>query len=181
MMKRIFKSVAIWIVVGEALMAFVLWCMGFRITYAPEIDNNWDAISAVAEWAGVIIGAIIVPFAVVRLQHKWDSNKEEIALSNLVTIDQLKEFEQRFAPLLDNQKQESDKAPLTIKPELSMREQQLLQFLSVSMGASRNEISEQLGLSVASAQHLIKRLLDEGKIEACGAQRSRIYKVSRKQ
>ena len=176
MMKRIFKSIAIWIVVGEALIAFVLWCMGFRITYAPEIDNNWDAISAVAEWAGVIIGAIIVPFAVVRLQHK-----EEIALSNLVTIDQLKEFEQRFAPLLDNQKQESDKAPLTIKPELSMREQQLLQFLSVSMGASRNEISEQLGLSVASAQHLIKRLLDEGKIEACGAQRSRIYKVSRKQ
>lgn len=52
-MKRIFKSVAIWIVVGEALIAFVLWCMGFRITYAPELDNNWDAISAVAEWAGV--------------------------------------------------------------------------------------------------------------------------------
>ena len=181
MMKRIFKSVAIWIVVGEALIAFVLWCMGFRITYAPELDNNWDAISAVAEWAGVIIGAIIVPFAVVWLQHKWDSNKEEIALSNLVTIDQLKEFEQRFAPLLNNQKQEGDESTLTIKPELSMREQQLLQFLSVSMGASRNEISEQLGLSVASTQHLIKRLLDEGKIEAFGAQRSRIYKVSRKQ
>ena len=56
-MKRIFKSVAIWIVVGEALIAFVLWCMGFRITYAPELDNNWDAISAVAEWAGVVVGA----------------------------------------------------------------------------------------------------------------------------
>ena len=170
-MKRIFKSVAIWIVVGEALIAFVLWCMGFRITYAPELDNNWDAISAV--------GAIIVPLVVVCLQHKWESNKEEIALSNLVTIDQLREFEQKIAPLL--KEQESDKAPLTIKPELSMREQQLLQFLSVSMGASRNEISEQLGLSGASTQHLIKRLLEEEKIEACGAPRSRIYKVSRKQ
>ena len=180
-MKRIFKSVAIWIVVGEALIAFVLWCMGFRITYAPELDNNWDAISAVAEWAGVVVGAIIVPLVVVCLQHKWESNKEEIALSNLVTIDQLKEFEQRFAPLLNNQKQEGDESPLTIKPELSMREQQLLQFLSVSMGASRNEISEQLGLSGASTQHLIKRLLEEEKIEACGAPRSRIYKVSRKQ
>ena len=178
-MKRIFKSTVTWIVFGEVLIAFVMWCMGFRITYAPELDNNWDAISAVAEWAGVIIGAIIVPFAVVWLQHKWDSNKEEIALSNLVTIDQLREFEQKIAPLL--KEQESDKAPLTIKPELSMREQQLLQFLSVSMGARRNEISEQLGLSVASTQHLIKRLLDEGKIEACGTQRSRIYKVSRKQ
>ena len=164
MMKRIFKSVAIWIVVGEALIAFVLWCMGFRITYAPELDNNWDAISAVAEWAGVVVGAIIVPLVVVCLQHKWESNKEEIALSNLVTIDQLREFEQKIAPLL--KEQESDKAPLTIKPELSMREQQLLQFLSVSMGASRNEISEQLGLSGASTQHLIKRLLEEEKIEA---------------
>ena len=98
-MKRIFKSVAIWIVVGEALIAFVLWCMGFRITYAPELDNNWDAISAVAEWAGVVVGAIIVPLVVVCLQHKWESNKEEIALSNLVTIDQLREFEQKIAPL----------------------------------------------------------------------------------
>ena len=73
-MKRIFKSTVTWIVFGEVLIAFVMWCMGFRITYAPELDNNWDAISAVAEWAGVIIGAIIVPFAVVWLQHKWDSN-----------------------------------------------------------------------------------------------------------
>lgn len=180
-MKRVFKSVVIWVVGGELLIVLAMWYMGFRITYAPELDNNWDAISAVAEWAGVIVGAIIVPLVVVLLQHKWDSNKEEIALSNLVTIDQLKEFEQKFAPLLNEQEQESDKVPLTIKPELSMREQQLLQFLSVSMGANRNEISEQLGLSVASTQRLIKRLLEEGKIEACGTQRSLVYKVARKQ
>ena len=104
----------------------------------PELDNNWDAISAVAEWAGVIVGAIIVPL-VVWLQHKWDSNKEEIALSNLVTIDQLKEFEQKFAPLLNEQEQESDKALRTIKPELPMREQQLLQFLAVSMGGGKQK------------------------------------------
>ena len=165
---------------GDTVMARITPCLeNGKTAYAPELDNNWDAISAVAEWAGVVVGAIIVPLVVVCLQHKWESNKEEIALSNLVTIDQLREFEQKIAPLL--KEQESDKAPLTIKPELSMREQQLLQFLSVSMGASRNEISEQLGLSGASTQHLIKRLLEEEKIEACGAPRSRIYKVSRKQ
>lgn len=180
-MKRSFKSAAAWIIIIELLTAIVMWCFGFRITYAPDLDNNWDAISAVAEWAGVIVGAIIVPLVVVWLQHKWDSNKEEIALSNLVTIDQLNEFEQRFTPLLNNQAQTGDIVPPTIKPEISMREQQLLQFLSVSMGASRNEISEQLGLSIASTQHLIKRLLEAGKIEAHGTPRSRIYKVSRKQ
>ena len=180
-MKRIFKSVVTWIVVGELLIALAAWCTGFRITYAPELDNNWDAISAVAAWAGVIVGAIIVPLVVAWLQHKWESNKEEIALSNLITIDQLKEFEQKFAPLLNEQEQNGDTTPLTIKPELSMREQQLLQFLSVNMGANRNEISEQLGLSAASTQRLIKRLIEKGEIEACGMQRSRIYKVSRKQ
>ena len=70
-MKRIFKSVVTWIVVGELLIALAAWCTGFRITYAPELDNNWDAISAVAAWAGVIVGAIIVPLVVAWLQHKW--------------------------------------------------------------------------------------------------------------
>ena len=35
-MKRIFKSVVTWIVFGELLIAFVMWCMGFRITYTIE-------------------------------------------------------------------------------------------------------------------------------------------------
>ena len=139
-----------------------------NIFFVPE-NARWSAIAAAAHTPE--IGTVI--------DDAMRSNKEEIALSNLVTIDQLREFEQKIAPLL--KEQESDKAPLTIKPELSMREQQLLQFLSVSMGASRNEISEQLGLSGVSTQHLIKRLLEEEKIEACGAPRSRIYKVSRKQ
>ena len=93
----------------------------------------------------------------------------------------MKEFEQRFAPLLDKQVQESNDDPLTFKPELSLYEQQLVQFLSVNMGASLNEISEQLGLSITSTKNLIKRLLETGKIEVCGTPRSRVYKVSRKQ
>ena len=35
-MKRIFKNVVTWIVFGELLIAFVMWCMGFRITYPIE-------------------------------------------------------------------------------------------------------------------------------------------------
>lgn len=180
-MKRILKSALFWVVVGELAIALIMWCMGFRITYAPELDSNWDAISAIADWAGVIVGAVIVPLLVLWLQHKWDSDKKEIARSNLVTSDQLKAFEQRFAPLLNEQAQESNKAPLAFETESSLHEQQLLQFLSINMGANRNEISEHLELSIATTQHLIKRLLEAGKIEACGTPRARIYKVSKKQ
>ena len=101
MMKKLLKSAVFWVVVGELTIVLIMWLMGFRITYEPELDNNWEAMSAIADWAGVIVGAIIIPLLALWLQHKWDSNKEEIALSNLVTLDQLKEFEQRFAPLLD--------------------------------------------------------------------------------
>ena len=179
-MKRALKSALFWVVVGELAIALIMWRMGFRITYAPELDSNWEAISAIADWAGVIVGAIIVPLLVLWIQHKWDSDKKEIARSNLVTSDQLKAFEQRFAPLLE-QAQENDKAPLAFETESSLHEQQLLQFLSISMGANRNEISKQLGLSIATTQRLIKRLLEVGKIEACGTPRARIYKVSKKQ
>lgn len=38
--------------------------MGFRITYAPELENNWDAISAFAAWIGAIGTLAAVWFAI---------------------------------------------------------------------------------------------------------------------
>lgn len=32
----------------------ILFFCGFRITYAPELENSWNAISAVAAWAGAL-------------------------------------------------------------------------------------------------------------------------------
>lgn len=52
MMKRILKSAMFWVIVGELAIALIMWLMGFRITYAPELDNNWDAISAIAVGLG---------------------------------------------------------------------------------------------------------------------------------
>lgn len=36
------------------LVGFVMFLFGWRITYAPELENSWDAISAVASWVGAI-------------------------------------------------------------------------------------------------------------------------------
>ena len=38
----------------------VAFLLGFRITYAPELENSWDAISAIASWAEVIVAIISV-------------------------------------------------------------------------------------------------------------------------
>ena len=46
-------------VLGIALLLGFLYHKDFRITYAPELENSWDAISACAAWAGAI-GTIAV-------------------------------------------------------------------------------------------------------------------------
>lgn len=54
--------VSIWVptaLVALVAILFLLgYLMGFRITYTPELENSWDAISAVATWAGVFVSAI---------------------------------------------------------------------------------------------------------------------------
>ena len=41
-----------------------MYLLGFRITYNPELDNNWDAIAAIGTWCAAIISGIAVVFAV---------------------------------------------------------------------------------------------------------------------
>ena len=63
-MKRIFRSSLFWIVIIVIVAVIVLALLGFKITYAPTLDNNWDAISAVAGWVGAI-ATICIPIVVV--------------------------------------------------------------------------------------------------------------------
>ena len=46
-------------IVGVLVPIAFFYLCGFRITYAPALENSWNAISAVAAWAGAI-GTIAV-------------------------------------------------------------------------------------------------------------------------
>ena len=172
-MKSLLYNSTVRIVIVELLVIFLSWCVGFRITYAPELENNWDAISAVGEW----VGAIIIPFVVLWLQHRWESNKSDIALSNLVTLEQLNEFERKFAPLLNETSDDKKGDTSATKSNLSLHEKQLLQFLAISMGANIREIALRMGLSTPTVQRLLHKMIQEGKIIAYGTSRGRVYKA----
>lgn len=43
-----------------AVVAFVMELFGWRFTYAPKLENDWDAISAVATWTGTIVAVVSV-------------------------------------------------------------------------------------------------------------------------
>ena len=78
-MKKISQSASTWIVLLIFAICAVLYFFGFRITYAPTLENSWDAISACAGWAGVVASAIAV-FVAIGIPKKIAEQQNKIAL-----------------------------------------------------------------------------------------------------
>lgn len=74
-----------WLIVAEIIVLIAGLLLGFKITYAPFLENDWDAIAACASWVGVVtsLGAILVA---IRIPKVIADRQDKIAL-----------FEKRFA------------------------------------------------------------------------------------
>lgn len=57
----------------------MLYRIGFRITYAPELENSWEAVSAVATCVGVLASFMAIWFAV-QVPKKIAEQQNKIAL-----------------------------------------------------------------------------------------------------
>lgn len=68
-MKKITRSPTTWIILSICVIVIVLYFCGFRITYAPDLENSWDAISACASWFGAIMsaGALFVAISIPKI------------------------------------------------------------------------------------------------------------------
>lgn len=88
-MGRWFPLILALLIIG--LIFTVGFLFGFRITYAPELKNDWEAISGVATWAEVIVAiiSVIASFMAVwyaiQVPQKIAERQDRIAL-----------FEKRF-------------------------------------------------------------------------------------
>lgn len=51
------------------LFFILLYLVGFRITYSPRLENSWEAISAIADWAGVI-ATILVAYVLYKKEKE---------------------------------------------------------------------------------------------------------------
>ncbi len=67
------------ILLAEFFVAVLLWLFGFRITYAPSLENSWDAISACAAWAGVVTSFVAIIVAI-QIPRKIADRQNKIAL-----------------------------------------------------------------------------------------------------
>ena len=77
-MKKFVKSRWFSLAVAAVVLLVIVvagFFFGFRITYAPELENSWNAISAMASWVGTI-GTVSAIFAAI-----WVANRQnKIAL-----------------------------------------------------------------------------------------------------
>lgn len=67
------------IVTVMAVLLVFLYCKGFRITYAPDLENSWDAISAFATWVGVVASFLAIWIAI-QIPKKIADRQDKIAL-----------------------------------------------------------------------------------------------------
>ena len=74
--KKIIISVLLIILV---LVIVALYRIGFRITYAPELENSWEAVSAVATCVGVFASFIAIWYAI-QVPNKIAEEQNKIAL-----------------------------------------------------------------------------------------------------
>ena len=74
--------VAVTLVALAVGVVLIMLLFGWRITYAPELENNWDAISGVAAWFGVIISILsaIASFMAVWYAIRVADKQNKIAL-----------------------------------------------------------------------------------------------------
>ena len=78
-MKRIFSSAIIWITIFLSVLVVFLYFFGFRITYAPTLENSWDAISACASWFSAIASVVAILIAI-RIPKRIAEQQNTIAL-----------------------------------------------------------------------------------------------------
>lgn len=151
-MKKLYKNSIFVLVVIELLVVVVLFLLGFKIVYAPELKNDWSAIEAVGTW----VSGALIPFVLLFLQKKMSENVEKTRTSNLALLEELSEFKKRYEPILEEWKKsdselynKSDEVPIVSQNDI-------YRYICISMIATSKEIADHFGVSVDSIRSTLE-------------------------
>ena len=156
-MKKKFK-LPLWaiIIIVETIVAVVLYALGFKITYAPELANDWEAIAAIGAW----ICGLLVPFALKIFEKKLSASEDKVSSSNLATLQELNEFKRKYEPLLKAFTEDEvilDGGNASDDSSQSIPSQhEIFRFICISMVATSQEIADHFEVIVESLQHRIE-------------------------
>ncbi len=177
---RAIKSPVVLLLLIEGIVLGVLYTCGFRITYGPDLEASWDAISAIGQWAGVLVG-FLIPIAAVYLQSKLDKSKKDIGESNTTLLESFESFKNEYEDKLkyllshfDDQgnfvidggyfgnSKETEQSLENLKSKAH-------KFVNISMITNTKRVAEHLQVTEEKAFEILEELLKhDGVISAGG-------------
>lgn len=129
----------IWFVISaEIVVIAILYFCGFRITYMPELDNNWDAVSACGTW----FCGIVVPVAVVFIQHRISVNESNISASNEALLQEINKL-----------KQQSNK-----NVEVDISEEDVFRFICIKISTTSEQIATHFKADIKTIIPILQEL-----------------------
>lgn len=174
---KIIKSISFWIILFEISIALFLYNRGFRITYYPKLENSWDAIGAVGQWAGALVG-ILIPIVAVYLQSSLDKSKQDIGESNQQLLKEFEEFKNNYSEKLKILSQLVDEYGDVIIDGGNFCDnnysnedlkEKALRFINISMITNTKDVAEHLGIDDIKAYNLLVEMLrHDGLISSAG-------------
>ena len=126
------------LVIIEIIVFVILYGVGFRITYIPKLENDWEAISACGTW----FCGIVVPVAVVFIQHKISVNESNVSASNEALLQEI-----------NNLKQQSKSADID-----SISEEDIYRYICIKMSATTEEIAIHFNTDINDIIPMIQEL-----------------------
>ena len=156
MSKKRKVKIPLWliIVLAEILVCIILFACGFKIVYAPELANDWDAIEAIGTW----VCGLVVPFALIIFERKLSASEKRVSSSNLATLEELNEFKKKYEPLLKAFSEETvildggNASDYTAIPS----QNEIYRFICISMIVSSKDIAAHFGVEVESLRDRIE-------------------------
>lgn len=173
-MKRILKSVLFWIIVFEIVVGIILYVCGFRITYSPYIEYNWEAIGAIGQCAGVIV-ALLIPIAVIYIQNKLEKNKKEIGEANSELYNELNRYIEKIKVLSELVDEEGNIVidGGSFSDQLPDYKEKALKFINISMVSNTKRVAEHLGISEEATYDILEEMVRHDRSISCGGQLSK--------
>ena len=129
------------------IITYILIIVSIKLIRYYDLAS-WDAISALGEWAGILI-AILIPIAAVYLEKQLEKNKTEIKYSNISLYDEITSLKKQLNEFKKNDKKENYQVNL---------KQEIYKFICISMVATTEEIMNKFDIEFNVARDILLEL-----------------------
>lgn len=149
-MKQIKNFINEHVILCTAVILLITYIIIIGIIYIIRYFNlaSWDSISALGEWAGILI-AILIPIAAVYLEKQLEKNKNEIKYSNVSLYDEITSLREQLNEIKNNTKQENYQVNL---------KQEIYKFICISMVTTTEEIMNKFNIEFNVAKDILLEL-----------------------